>query len=202
MTALLAPDTLPAPVEVSDAERVALLEVARSALTAAVREDPRQVAHAVAARATGALAGRRGAAFVTLTVDGELRGCVGILDPSRPLAESVAGAAVGAALSDLRFLPVREEELPSIWVEVSVLGPLVPLEDPLEFRPGIDGLVVSRGYARGLLLPEVATTHGFGAAGMLEATCRKAGLPPDAWRDPATRILVFRTERFGGPALA
>lgn len=199
MPTLAPPESLPQPVEVSDAERAALLAVARSALAAAIRGEPRP---------TGALAGaaalgdRRGAAFVTLTEDGELRGCVGIIDPSRSLSESVAEAAVGAALRDTRFMPVVAHELPAIEIDVSVLGPFVPLRDPQSFRPGIDGLVVVRGFTRGLLLPEVATMHGLDATDMLDATCRKAGLPAGAWRDPGTRVLAFRTDRFGGPALA
>ena len=64
---------------------------------------------------------------------------------------------------------------------------MLRLDDPLAFRPGIDGLLVSRGYAKGLLLPEVATMHELDAVGMLEATCWKAGLPANAWRDPRDR---------------
>lgn len=192
-------ETLPQPVQVTDVERAALLDIARSALAAAVLGEPRPAD--IAACAT-ALRGRCGAAFVTLTEDGDLRGCVGVVDPSWPLTESVAEAAVGAALRDRRFMPVVARELPRIEIDVSVLGPVVALRDPRSFRPGIDGLVIVRGFAQGLLLPEVATMHELDATAMLDATCRKAGLPPGAWRDPETRILAFRTERFGGPALA
>lgn len=198
MPSITLSEALPQPVEVSDAERVALLDVARSALVAAVRGVPRTAVGGAAA----VLGDRRGSAFVTLTEGGELRGCVGIVDPSWPLADSVAEAAFGAALRDGRFPPVVARELPAIEIDVSVLGPLVPLRDPLSFRPGIDGLVVLRGFAQGLLLPEVATMHDLGTTAMLDATCRKAGLPPGAWRDPRTRIMTFRTVRFGGPALA
>jgi uncharacterized protein, PH0010 family len=197
MTALLAPTTLPRYVQVSAAERAALLDIARSALAAAVRGEPWRGAGDTPA----VLEGRLGAAFVTLTEAGELRGCVGILDPSRPLAESVARAAGSAALRDGRFLPVSARELPSIEIEVSVLGRFVILDDLLAFRPGIDGLLVTRGAAQGLLLPEVATMHGLDGPAMLEATCRKAGLPPTAVRDPQTTVFAFRTERFGGPAV-
>ena len=117
------------------------------------------------------------------------------------LAESVAGAAIGAVLHDWRFRPVTEDELPDIEIEVSVLGPFVVLDDPLAFRVGVDGLLVERGFDRGLLLPQVATEHGFDARAMLRATCGKAGLPADAWQDPRTRVSAFRTKRFGGPAI-
>ena len=78
-----------------------------------------------------------------------------------------------------------------------MLGPAVPLADPSAFRPGIDGLIVERGLRRGLLLPEVATDQGWGAREMLAATCWKAGLPMNTWRDPETRVLAFRTARIG-----
>lgn len=135
------------------------------------------------------------AAFVTLHQDGELRGCIGSLAADEPLWETVVTAATGAAARDPRFLPVAEHEVPSLSIDVSVLGPAVPLPDPAAFRPGIDGVIVERGSRRGLLLPEVATDQGWGAREMLETTCRKAGLAQDAWRDAGTHILIFRTAR-------
>jgi AmmeMemoRadiSam system protein A len=140
------------------------------------------------------------AAFVTLHLAGELRGCTGYLGTDRPLWETVVAAAVDAASSDPRFLPVTKREVPSLSIDVSVLGPAVPLLDPSSFRPGIDGLIVERGHHRGLLLPEVATDHGWGLGEMLEATCWKAGLPHDAWRDAGTRVQLFRTARVHGSA--
>jgi len=137
------------------------------------------------------------AAFVTLHEDGELRGCVGSLDPGQPLWQTVAWAAVAASARDSRFDPVCASEVPSLRIDVSVLGPAVPLTDPAAFRPGIDGVIVERDSWRGLLLPEVATDQGWGAREMLEGTCWKAGLPRDAWRDPQTSVLVFRTARIG-----
>jgi AmmeMemoRadiSam system protein A len=134
------------------------------------------------------------AAFVTLHRDGELRGCMGSLAADQPLWLSVVRAAVGAA-RDPRFLPVTEREIPALSIDVSVLGPPVPLLDQSVFRPGVHGLIVERGRRCGLLLPEVAIDHEWGVREMLEATCWKAGLPPDGWRDARTRILVFRTAR-------
>jgi AmmeMemoRadiSam system protein A len=204
MTTLTAPPRLPPEVDLTVDEEERLLALACLAVQAATRGEPELAFHAAAERVGGRPAAqvRRGAAFVTLLEGGELRGCIGTLDPSRPLAESVAQAAVGAVLHDWRFPPVTPAELPNIEVEVSVLGPVVELEDPLGFRVGIDGLIVQRGSDRGLLLPEVATEHRLDAEAMLEATCRKAGLAPTAWREPDTRVLAFRTRRFGGPAIA
>lgn len=135
------------------------------------------------------------AAFVTLHEHGALRGCIGTLVADRPLWVAVASAAVSAATSDPRFLPVAEREVPSLTISVSVLGSPVPLRDPDDFRPGVDGLIVERGGRRGLLLPEVADEAGWGAREMLEATCWKAGLPEDAWREAETRRFTFRTAR-------
>ena len=135
------------------------------------------------------------AAFVTLHEDDVLRGCVGCLAADEPLWQTVMTAAVGAASRDPRFLPVTVQDVPYLTIDVSVLGPRVPLRDPAAFRPGLDGVLVERGDRRGLLLPEVATEQGWGAVEMLETTCRKAGLPRDAWRDPGTDVFVFRTAR-------
>jgi AmmeMemoRadiSam system protein A len=188
--------------DLSDIERAELLDLARWALACAVQGAP-DLALAAARTVGEAIGGqeRTGAAFVTLREGGELRGCIGLLDASSPLRRSVALAAVGAALHDWRFRPVSEIELPAIEIEVSVLGPMAVLDDPLDFVLGEEGLLVSRGASRGLLLPDVATAHRFDRVAMLEATCRKAGLAPDAWCLPGTRVEAFRTVRFDGPAL-
>jgi AmmeMemoRadiSam system protein A len=166
---------------------VAARALPSGALDAVIHEEPRVGLHA--------------SAFVTLTVAGELRGCMGILDPERPVLDSVAEAAACATRTDPRFRPVEPHELDRIEVDVSVLGPLLPHADPLAFRLGIDGVVVRQGSRRGLLLPEVATENGLDQRGMLEIASRKAGLSPRAWSDPETQVFAFRTDRFGGPAV-
>jgi AmmeMemoRadiSam system protein A len=193
------PSPLPEAVAVSEADRRRLLRVARvavgvaaralpsGALEAAMHEQPRVALHA--------------SAFVTLTKDGELRGCMGILDPERPVLDAVAEAAACATRTDPRFRPVEPHELDRIEVDVSVLGPLMPQADPLAFRLGVDGVVVRQGGRRGLLLPEVATEFHLDRSGLLEIACRKAGLAPRAWLDAETTVLAFRTDRFGGPAV-
>ncbi len=203
MTSLVGPEIGAPDVDVTADEEDRLLTLARLAVAAAARGDEDVARDAGVERIGGRPASqvRRGAAFVTLLEDGELRGCIGLLDPTRPLTESVAGAAIGAVLHDWRFPPVTADELPRLEIQVSVLGSFVALEQPLAFAAGIDGLLVERGGNRGLLLPEVATEHGFDARAMLEATCVKAGLPKDAWQDARTRVFAFRTRRFGGPAL-
>jgi len=196
-------ERLPPSVCVSASVRARLLDVARCALAAAAHGHPELgLAQTPGVPASPEGGEHRGPAFVTLRVGGELRGCIGTLDSERPWPASVARAAVSAALHDPRFSPVTEIELPAIELEVSLLGPFVALEDPLAFRLGVDGLLVERGWSRGLLLPEVATTFGLDHEGMLAAVCAKAGLPRGAWREPGTTVLAFRTAHFGGPALA
>lgn len=135
-----------------------------------------------------------GASFVTLRgPDGSLRGCIGELEARRPLVESVRGCAVGAALRDPRFAPVDAAELSGLRVGISVLTPAQPLSDPLAIEIGRHGLLIERGPYRGVLLPEVAIEQGWDAPTFLAHTCRKAGLPPDAWREPETRVSVFET---------
>jgi AmmeMemoRadiSam system protein A len=181
-----------------DERREQLLEVARAALAVATGSADRKRLDAAmeAARSLEMPA----AAFVTLTEAGELRGCMGRLDPDRPVIVSVAEAAICAAVEDPRFEPVRADELDRIRIEVSILGPYQPLADPEGFEPGVEGILVERGWQRGLLLPEAAAECGLGRREVLEITCRKAGLATEAWRDPRTVVFAFRTVRFGGPA--
>ena len=183
---------LPAPVSLDPETTAALLRIAREAVTAAATHASRPMdgPHP----AIGAL-DEPGAAFVTITEHGLLRGCMGSLVAEQPLGDAVASAAVSAAVRDPRFLPLTDRELAEIHIDVSVLGPAVALRDPAAFRPGIDGIIVARDGRRALLLPEVATDQGWDAREMLDAVCEKAGLEGHAWHDPRTRLFVFRTVR-------
>lgn len=135
--------------------------------------------------------------FVTLKTHGDdLRGCIGTIQPVHPLARAVASSAVSAAFRDPRFYPLTRAELPEIELEISVMGPIVPAK-PEEIVPGRDGLIITRGRNAGLLLPQVATEYGWDRETFLEHTCVKAGLPRDAWRDPATKLERFEAEVFG-----
>jgi len=169
------------------ADRLTLLRLARSTLEAVMA---RRAMPPEAARGAPIL-DMRASAFVTLEEAGELRGCMGILEPDRPLRETVAEAARSAALRDPRFWPVEADELDRITLEVTVLGPMVALDDPLDFDAPTEGVVVERGMRRALLLPQVARERGWDAQATLEAVCHKAGLPGDAWRLPGTRVFAF-----------
>lgn len=139
-----------------------------------------------------------GACFVTLRRDGELRGCVGELEVTRPLAVSIAENACRAALHDRRFRPVGVDELPELDVHVSVLGPLSPLEvhtraellDAL--HPGVDGVVLAEGGRRATFLPAVWESLPEPEE-FVSALERKAGLPPGGWT-PERRVFTYQVE--------
>ena len=136
-------------------------------------------------------------AFVTLKRGGELRGCIGSVLPVDPVCRAVARSAVHAAFHDPRFHPLQREELPAVRLEISVMGPIVPVREIEEIVPGRDGLIIRQRDRAGLLLPQVATEHGWDRETFLAHTCFKAGLGSEAWHDPATRIERFSAEVFG-----
>jgi uncharacterized protein len=142
---------------------------------------------------------QRHGAFVTLHLAGHLRGCMGRPDSPDSLESAVAICAVLAASRDPRFPPVRPHEIDPLEIEISILTPpeIVPVAEVFNrLDPGRHGAVVSLGALRGLLLPQVAVEQRWGSQRFLEETCRKAGLPPGAWRDPEVRIELFTAEVF------
>ena len=144
---------------------------------------------------------RRAACFVTLFEQDELRGCMGVVDPSTRLPEAVVQATIASALDDPRFWPIEESELARMQLDISVLGPFAPIEDPRALCLGVDGVAIDVHGRRALLLPEVATEHGLDGPELWRTLSRKAGLAADAWQRPGAHLLVFRTIRFGGPAV-
>ncbi|MGE5279655.1 MAG: AmmeMemoRadiSam system protein B [Deltaproteobacteria bacterium] len=140
---------------------------------------------------------RRGA-FVTLHNHGRLRGCIGFYTSQDPLYLTVATLAIGAATQDHRFEPVTADELKDIGIEISVLTQPQPIDDWKKIRLGTDGVIVRRGSSSGVFLPQVATETGWDLAMFLSELCaQKAGLPRDAYRDPATKLLTFQAYVFG-----
>ncbi len=133
--------------------------------------------------------------FVTLTVAGTLRGCVGFTDHAGTLEATVASCAVAAATADPRFPPLTPEEFPRVGIEISLLSPPVPVAGPQDIAVGTHGIIVSQGGRRGLLLPQVAAEHGWAAEAFLAQAALKAGLRPEAWRAGA-RLEVFTAEAF------
>jgi len=128
--------------------------------------------------------------FVTVHVQGKLRGCIGVVEAIEPLSVSIVHCAAGAALRDPRFSPLREEELSALEIEVSLLSPPAPiLASQIEL--GRHGLIVVKGHRRGLLLPQVAIEHKLSREQFLAETCHKAGLPENAWQSDEVSILGF-----------
>lgn len=140
---------------------------------------------------------RPAGAFVTLRKNGDLRGCIGSIRAVEPLYRAVASSALSAAFRDPRFFPVRKDEIGHLELEISVMGPIERVGHVSEIEVGRDGLIISRGRLAGLLLPQVASEYGWDRDIFLAQTCLKAGLQPDSWRDPETRIEKFAAEVFG-----
>lgn len=140
-----------------------------------------------------------GAAFVTWHgAGGMLRGCIGTTEAKVPLVDAVARMAWSAGHRDPRFEPIRDDEAPTLDVEISVLGPLEPVQAPWDdIAIGVHGLAVESEQAKGLLLPQVAEERGWDVTTFLEATCKKAGLGKDAYRDPEVRVFRFPAQVFG-----
>ena len=179
-------------------EQKTLLRLAREALERGVRGEtpPPLEASSLPPRLQEA-----GATFITLTRDGELRGCIGTLEPYQPLAEDVREHAVAAALEDPRFLPVRESELDRIQIEVSRLTRPIPLEyrdaDDLlsKLRPHVDGVILRDGPRRSTFLPQVWEKIP-DPAEFLENLCYKMGVDPHLWRKKHLEVLVYQVEEF------
>lgn len=140
------------------------------------------------------------AVFVTLTKAGELRGCVGQIMPRYSLAQAIREAAISAAVRDHRFTPVTRAELDGLHIEISVLSPMEPVGSYTDIEVGKHGVMVVRGRRNGVFLPQVGPEQGWDRQQMLENLCsHKAGLPPDAYKDPQTELYVFTAQVFGEP---
>ena len=172
-----------------DKER--LLEIARLAIERAVKgQDASDVDVP-----PGILGEDRGA-FVTINKRGQLRGCIGYIEAVKPLYQTVREMAEAAALHDPRFPSVTADELDELEIEISVLTPLKRVDDVSEIEVGLHGIYIRRGYASGLLLPQVATDYGWDRETFLQHTCMKAGLPTDAWQKKETEIYIFSADIF------
>jgi AmmeMemoRadiSam system protein A len=142
-----------------------------------------------------------GATFATLTWRGNLRGCIGALEPSLPLAEDVREHTRAAALEDYRFPPVQPAEAGEISIEISRLTIPQPLdyEGPVDLleklRPGIDGVILMDGHRRATFLPQVWEKLPDKVT-FLEHLCQKMGSPPDIWRRRKLKVSIYQVEEF------
>lgn len=138
---------------------------------------------------------KRGA-FVTLTKNGMLRGCIGYIHALKRLDETIIEMAQAAAFRDPRFPPVTKDEINELEIEISVLTPIKEIDDVNEIEVGKHGIIIERSGYSGLLLPQVATDYGWDRETFLEHTCQKAGLPTDAWKKEGTKIKIFSADIF------
>lgn len=135
--------------------------------------------------------------FVTLTKQGQLRGCMGIFSPQTPLWQTVQNQVIIAATEDPRFPPVTQAELDQLTIEISVLSPPRKINHWRQIKLGQEGVIIRRGPYSGTFLPQVAQETGWDLETFLSILCQqKAGLPANAYRDPATEIFVYTTEIF------
>lgn len=177
--------------EFSAEERRELLELARATIDTLLRRHKKESPTTV----RESFQSKRGV-FVTLHRRGELRGCIGYPLPYKPLAQAVVDNAVSAATEDPRFPAVTLAELAEIDIEISVLTVPQPVSGPEEVVVGRDGIIISKGARRGLLLPQVPLEQGWNRDEYLSYGCMKAGLPADEWRR-GVGIETFQAEVFG-----
>ena len=184
--------------KLSQTEQDILLKIAREGLEDAVKEEP--LADINLSLLPPSLQ-ELGASFVTLTIHGRLRGCIGTLEAYQPLAEDVQEHAVAAALQDPRFPIVQPPELPDIEIEVSALTPKTALyyEDPQDLintlRPNIDGVVLQDGFRKATFLPQVwkqlPTPEEF-----LSHLCVKMGAPAHLWQKRHLQVFTYQVQEF------
>jgi AmmeMemoRadiSam system protein A len=179
----------------NDTQKQTLLKIARDTVEAAIKakpfkapqsDDPELNAHC--------------GCFVTLKNHGRLRGCIGNFISDSPLIELVVDMAKASATGDPRFFADRISagELEQLDVEISVLSPLQRTSEPLSLRLGVDGIYIKSGHMSGCFLPQVATETGWSKEEFLSYCCsHKAGLAPDAWKDPETEVYLFTADVFG-----
>ncbi|GAB4170720.1 MAG: AmmeMemoRadiSam system protein B [Calditrichia bacterium] len=179
-------DHLEDSIQLSDDEKQILFRIARDSIRSELEEIPFTYPEYIPEKFK-----EKSGVFVTLTIDHQLRGCIGFIKGYKPLYQAVHEMAKAAAFDDPRFLPLTKEEFNKIQVEISILTPLRKIKNIEEITVGVHGLYIKKGYNSGLLLPQVAVEYHWDRQTFLEETCRKAGLPSDAWKDKSTEIYIF-----------
>ena len=175
-------------LEISERDKDLLLKIARASIERQFHSVP---------DVGGLECQERLGAFVTLKRQGMLRGCIGRMMSDLPLEETIAQMAMAAAFEDPRFEPVEEKELPSLTIEISILGALERIHDPTLVEVGRHGLYIHYKGMSGVLLPQVAVEYGWDRLTFLDQVCRKAGLRPGSWKSEDAIIHVFEGLIFG-----
>jgi uncharacterized protein len=161
-------------------EKQLLLKIAREAIISYVQEGAVQQRELTSIN----LIVKQGC-FVSIKINGMLRGCIGNFISDKPLYQLVQEMAISAATQDPRFYPMKKSELDNFDVEISVLSPLSKIASIDEIEVGVHGLYLEKNFSRGVLLPQVAVEYGWDRDTFLSQTCLKAGLGKDEWREGA-----------------
>jgi MEMO1 family protein len=179
------------PLVLDDSEKTRLLEIARKTLESylSTKQTPDFMIYEKELQ-------QKYGVFVTLTKNGQLRGCIGYLKPVKPLYSAVTDMAIAAATQDTRFTAVTTDELPDIKIEISVLSPMQAISSTNEVVVGKTGILIENGGQSGVFLPQVATENKWTREQFLENVCYKAGLPVTALKDPNTRLYIFTADVF------
>ncbi len=178
-------------MELNEEDKKALLRLARRSIECALKHRPFPTTENLLKNPQMPCG-----AFVTLRVQGELRGCFGYVNAFYPLTQSVQEVAVRSALEDPRFEHIAYEELDAMEIEISVLDTPVKVGHIEEIEVGVHGLIMETSLHRGLLLPSVPAEYGWNREQFLNHTALKAGLPPDAWKHNNVTIFRFKAEKF------
>lgn len=179
----------------NDVQKQILLKVARDTVEAVIGKQPTEAPQSDDPELNAPCG-----CFVTLKNHSRLRGCIGQFTSDSPLIELVGQMAKSSATGDPRFFadPITAGELGQLDVEISVLSPLQRTDEPLSLRLGVDGIYIKKGRTSGCFLPQVATETGWSKEEFLSYCCaHKAGLSPDAWREPETEVYLFTADVFG-----
>ena len=179
-------------------DKKALLKLARGMIEAQLKTGKQPQPEELGIAVTPAMKKHMGA-FVTLHKDGDLRGCIGEIEPRRPLVDVVRERALNSAFSDTRFTPVVAAEMPRIHIEISALTPPAPVNSWKDIVIGKHGMVLIKHGRSAVFLPQVAPEQGWDLPTTLTYLSQKAGLPPDAWKEGASYLvfeaIVFHEEK-------
>ncbi|MCW1294069.1 MAG: AmmeMemoRadiSam system protein A [Candidatus Parvarchaeota archaeon] len=185
-------------MDITDLQKREILQIAKEAISRYVTNLERLDVK-YAQKIAPELSSKKEGVFVTIYVSGELRGCIGFTYPVESFLKSLIDSAILSASEDPRFEPLNKDDLGRMNIEVTILEkPIQVDKDKIqeEIKLGEDGLIVSSPYASGLLLPQVAVEEKFNPMSFVEATCLKAGLSRNAWKDKDVNILKFRGHYF------
>lgn len=166
-----------------------LLKVARSAIDACLTHT-----QPLEDEVNDALLNQTAGCFVTIHQNGQLRGCIGNFVSNQPLHREVAQMAVAAATADPRFYVMGADDVGNYSLDISILSPLMKIDNIEQIEVGTHGLYLEKDYSRGVLLPQVAIEQGWDRQTFIEQTCIKAGLSADAWKSPQTTLSIFSAQ--------